>query len=940
MREVRQTRNLALTIAGVFVFAVCVPWLAELYLDAKWFGVLRQYDIWRGQLTAKLGLAAAGGLVAFGVLFGNVRLALRRAANLGGFTIGDGTVGPRVNLGPLAARVGLPVSIGLALLFAIASASGWYDWLLFSHAVDFGKADPLLHLDAGVFVFRLPFIEGLVLYLRWLVTLSVMLTAFSYVVLGAIRPGVGLPSIGREAKAHLAALGACLFLVLAGDAAVDILGLLRSNMGRVEGASYVDVHARLPALRALVVVSVAGAVLVFVAARADRRQPLLLAAALYAGVLFVGVRGIPALVHQYTVVPNEISLEAPYIQHNIEATRFAFALDGVSTRELSANAQLSKEDVERDRAVIENVRVWDHEQLLNTFAEIQEIRPYYDFQAVDNDRYVLDGKLRQVMLSPRELNTARLPNRSWVTEHLVYTHGFGITLGPVNLATEQGLPELYVRDIPPVSTVADLEVKRSGIYVGEVPNEGDYVFVKTAHKEFDYPAEKDVYGEYQGKGGIPLDLLTKLALAVNTTSFNVLLADDLREGSRVMLHRNVLARVERLFPFLLVDDDPYMVVRQNGELVWILDAYTATNRYPYGESYEGGVNYMRNSVKFVVDAYDGTVDAYVADPKDPILRAWRGIFPHAFQSMDAMPSDVRSHLRYPERIFRIQSEMLATYHMDTAEQLYNREDAWDVPTITSPIAQDADAGTRASTMRPFYTIMRLPSEAKPEFIQMLPFTPKGKRNLAAWFVSRMDDEHLGELVVYHFPKDRLVFGPDQVMNRINQDAEISRQITLWNDANSKTVLGTLLVLPIEESIIYVCPLYLQSSGGRLPELKRVIVSYENRMVMEASLDEALDRLFAPDGAEAGATAQKTDEVDGAGVAVKPAEAAPESAGTAPAAPRSAAVRAREAFERAEGAARKGDWAGYGRSLDELRRALDELAPGNGRAAPTAKPAMQ
>ena len=576
------------------------------------------------------------------------------------------------------------------------------------------------------------------------------------------------------------------------------------------------------------------------------------------------------------------------------------------------------------------MRLWDHQPLLDTFAQIQEIRTYYDFASVDNDRYMIDGQLRQTMLSPRELSTSSLPNRTWINERFVFTHGYGLTLGPVNETTDEGLPVLMVQDIPPISNTPSIKVTQPSIYFGELVS--DHVFVRTRDKEFHYPSgDGNVETEYDGEDGVRFDSgLARLAIAIRLGTLKLLLSNDIDTDSRVLMYRNISERVRKVTPFLAFDGDPYMVVREDGTLVWICDAYTVSNRYPYAEPVPTGVNYIRNSVKVVVDAYQGTVTPYAVDDKDPILAAWRKVFPNTFRPLSEMPADLRAHLRYPEQIFAMQAEMFTTYHMAEAQLLYNREDQWEVPTIS---AQESK-----QKMSPYYTVMKLPGENEAEFILMLPFSPKRKDNLAAWMVARSDGEHLGELVVYTFPKDRLVFGPQQVINRINQDAEISRQISLWDQRGSQALFGTLLVVPIEESLIYVRPLYLRSEGGKIPELKRVVVAYEKQIAMEPSLREAINAIFgaapaAASHAAAASNVQGAEHEQAVGEPPASSDAAPVATGG------SVQVQALQHFERAIAAQRAGDWAAYGRELDAVEALLRQMQPlpGAPAVAPGPKP---
>jgi uncharacterized membrane protein (UPF0182 family) len=684
--------------------------------------------------------------------------------------------------------------------------------------------------------------------------------------------------------------------------------LLYSTTGPLVGASYTDMNARLPALHITAVVALIGAVLVIYGML--RRKIVWFTFLAFAGyvVVSVVVGGLfPFAMQRFVVEPTELTREAPQLTHHINATRKAWGLDKVESRALDGDATLSIDDIRANASTVENVRLWDREPLLQTFGQLQEIRTYYDFVSVDDDRYMIDGRYRQVMLSPRELNSQSLPTRSFINQHLTYTHGMGLTLGPVNEVTSEGLPVLFLKDLPPVST-ASLKVTRPQIYFGELTSE--HVFVDTRSPEFDYPSgETDVKTRYTGKGGVHVGSLVRRAMfAMRFGALNILLSQDIRSQSKVLYNRDITTRAQLALPFLTFDGDPYMIVAANGELKWMLDGYTTTGRYPYSQRLSDGSNYMRNSAKVVIDAYDGTIDAYIVEPGDPIIRTYAKIFPGLFKPFSAMPADMRAHMRYPTDLFNVQSLLYATYHMDQPETFYHREDQWQVPAV----GEQRDPSNKF--MR--HTVMKLPEESQAEFIYMAPFTPRGKDNLAAWMVARNDGDNYGKLRVYSFPKQSLVFGPRQIMARIDQDTEISQQLTLWDRTGSEVIRGELLVIPIEEALIYVQPIYLRSEGGRIPELKRVVVAYQNRVVMRETLEAGLETLFG--GGEARSTR-----------AVAPAAAGDSTAAT-PSAPVTAApvqpliTRARQHYDRAIAAQRAGDWATYGREIQALGEVLRQL----------------
>ena len=563
------------------------------------------------------------------------------------------------------------------------------------------------------------------------------------------------------------------------------------------------------------------------------------------------------------------------------------------------------------------MRLWDRAPLLQTFGQLQEIRTYYDFISVDDDRYIIDGRYRQVLLSPRELNSASLPTRTFINQHLTFTHGIGtFTLGPVNEVTSEGLPVLFIKNLPPVSTVS-LKVTRPQLYYGELTT--DQVFVNTHQTEFDYPSgDANIYSRYHGTGGVRVGGFIKRALlAMRFGALNILFSGDITSESRVLYVRQVGERAKMALPFLTVDADPYLVINTKGELYWIIDGFTATDRYPYSYRLDDGTSYMRNSVKVTIDAYNGTISAYVVDPSDPLIRTYAKIFPGIFKPISGMPADIRAHIRYPRDLFRIQATLYTTFHMDEPKTFYNREDQWQIPSGSEQKDED-DRFMR-------HLVMRLPEEKQAEYIYMAPFTPRGKNNLAAWMVARNDGANYGKLRVYRFPKQSLVYGPKQIANRINQDTDISRELTLWDQRGSEVVKGELLVIPIEEALVYVQPIYLRAQGGQIPELKRVVVAFQDRVVMSETFETGLARLFSGDVGAPAQTATGTQlAADTSGVT-----APSKAAGTVPAtAPNTQLLReAQDHYQRAISAQRQGDWTTYGQEIQRLGEILRRLNSG-------------
>jgi uncharacterized membrane protein (UPF0182 family) len=900
------TPRALILIALAIVFFV-LPSSTTFLADWLWFGEVGYQPVFMTSLYAR-GLIGVGCfLVALLWLFLNLRHALNTAGGApASFTTREGftiVLPTRDQLRPLA----LLAAAAAAALIGLFGASEWMTVLAWWHATPFPASDPILGHNVAFYVFTMPILEtarGLGIAL---VVLAAAGSAALYIFAGelALTPfGLRMsPSVRR----HGAALAGVFFLLLALGAWLDRPGLLLSASGIIQGASYTDVYARMPAALALAVASLIGAALCVAYAAGRARWALAAAIGLYA-VVFVAGSAYASAVQRFAVAPNEQARETPYILHNIEATRQGFALDRIEEREVTGDAQLTRADIDRNRDTFDNVRLWDHQQLLETFGQMQEIRTYYDMVSVDNDRYQIDGRMRQVMLSVRELNSEALPNRSWINERLVFTHGHGLTLGPVNQATNEGRPVLFIRDLPPVSSI-DLPITQPSIYFGELSNE--YVIARTRAHEFHYPkGEDNVYTDYDGSGGVLLSsFLRKLLFAIHFRSYQILLSDDITPESRLMFDRQIRSRVEKIAPFLTFDSDPYPVIAE-GRIFWMQDAYTTSNRYPYSTS-AGATNYIRNAVKIVIDAYNGTTTFYLAEAGDPSVQTLAKIFPTLLRPLSEMPAALRQHVRYPEGIFNMQAAVYSTYHMTNPAVFYNKEDQWEVPTI--------DRGREPTRMEPYYTIMRLPGETTPEFIQMLPFTPRRRDNLASWMVARSDPEQYGQLLVFQFPNQTLVFGPRQVVARINQDQVIAPQITLWNQQGSEVIQGTLMVIPVEESLLYVRPLYLRAQAGRIPEMTRVIVAYQDQIVMERTLEAGLARIFG--GAAAprpGAVAPAPTPADNK-TAAAAAPSGPPASGV-----EELAAEARAVYERAIAAQKAGDWAKYGEEIKRLGEILSRM----------------
>ncbi|MEO8199395.1 MAG: UPF0182 family protein [Gemmatimonadota bacterium] len=893
----RRRFAIALVLLAV-VLLILFPVLNGSLVDWWWFKEIGYQVVFTRQVLTQLVLFLVGGLMTGIVIYLNLRIAQRGIVpNPIVFTFGQSA--PRVNITAAVRRLSLPVALVLGFFAGAATTTGWDVVLLALYRTPFGSVDPVFGRDIGFYVFTLPGLSLLLGLLTTLAGLTLLMLVPIYLLRGDIILRAQKLSVEPSAGMHLAVVAAVLFLLTAARLwFVDIPNLLYSTTGPLVGASYTDMHATLPALRVGAILALVTAVALIVGAQ--RRELARIGLWSVGGYLLVAILGrglFPLIMQKLIVAPTELTRETPYLKYHIAATRQAWGIDSVETRELNGEGNLSLADVQANAATIENVRLWDRDPLLMTFGQLQEIRTYYDFISIDDDRYWIAGKYRQVLLSPRELNAASLPTRTFINEHLTFTHGMGLTLGPVNQVTTEGLPVLFVQDLPPVSSVA-IKITRPQIYFGEMANE--YVFTGTAQREFDHPSgEENVYAAYEGSGGVVVGNLTRrLVLASHFGSSKILFSGDITAASKVLYYRNIMDRATKALPFLRFDRDPYMVIAADGKLKWILDAYTTTSRYPYSLRLDDGTSYMRNSVKVVIDAYDGSVNAYVAVPSDPLIRTWSRIFPGVFIPLDQMPADLRAHIRYPDNLYRIQTSLYTTYHMEAPEDFYHREDQWQIPVV-------ADSSAAVPFMR--HIIMRLPDESKAEYVYMVPFTPRGKDNLAAWMVARNDGTEYGKLRVYRLSRQSLVYGPQQIENRINQDTEISRQVSLWDQRGSSVIRGDLLVIPINNSLLYVQPLYLQAEGGRIPELKRVVVAFQNQVVMDETLDGALTSLF---GASTPAVGESNPAI---------VERGPVDSGF-----QALVTEARRHYETATEAQRAGDWARYGEEIKQLGQVLDRL----------------
>ena len=903
--------NRSIWIIGLlFILLLSFNWVVNVYTDWLWFTELSYDEVWLKQWAVRLTVFVVAIVIAAAVLLGNWLIARRRAIR---------------NTSPFHPQFLTPSGVGwliagvalfLAFTFASGAASQWEELLLFLNRIPFAIDDPIFNRDVGFYIFELPvyeFLQGWLLSLTFLALLGI-LPIYAINQLPDIQRGRWRPQESVDLRRHVALLAGLFLALWSIGYLFDIFGLLYSPRGVVFGASYTDMNASLWALRAQFLFMALTSLAVFYNIFRFSFRPVLITGGLWLAATFLLGGLYPGLLQRYAVEPNEMERERPFIDHNINFTRQAFDLDSIEVRPWDSVTDLSEQDLELNEDVVRNVRLWDYRPLQRTYEQLQALRPYYQFSLIDIDRYEIDGEVRQVMLAGRELNKANLPAPSWVNRNLEFTHGYGIVMNPVDSITSDGQPEFFIQDLPPQSNI-DLEVERPEIYYGELTT--DAVFVSSGREEFSYPSgSENVYSSYEGDGGVPLDsFLKRVAFAIRLGDANVLLSDEIDSGTRVQFHRSIQDRVRQIAPFLAMDSDPYIVALDD-RLVWIQDTYTISDNYPYSTPAPSGVNYIRNAVKVVVNAYDGQVDFYVADDDDPIIQAYDKALPGLFQPFSEFPPELISHIRYPQDLFDIQGEQFLAYHMTDNRVFYNKEDLWAIP------MEIFDGNEQ--TMEPYYVYLRLREEVDPEYLLIQPFTPAGKQNMIAWMAARNDPEHYGELIVYELPKQELVFGPLQVEGRIDQEPEISQQFSLWDQRGSRVIRGNLLVIPLSDSFVFVEPIYLLSDTSALPELKRVIVATDTRIAMRETLGEALLALLVADRLEDEALAEQADREAAAEIEDEAAVPTPSAPLPIDATIEELVRSANTHFEAAEDAQKDGDWATYGQELQALNSDLQRL----------------
>ena len=868
-------------------------------------------------------------------------------------------------------RVRLILSIVLGLFLSIVLVSKlWFDMLEFINASGFDIKDPLFGNDVGFYMFRYEFLSGLADSAIMIIVAFLVVTVLFHSVLvgiatpteerqraprqdefefdptnplGSILKGFGSKiddvkedaaqsplivkgkAILKVALKEIVILGVLLFLTLAAKLYLSRFGLLYGGTGVAYGAGYTDATVTLNVYRILIILAIVEAVLLVIAATKKKFKLAIIVPVVMIAVSVLGT-GAAMLVQNVIVEPNELSKESKYLENNITYTRLAYDLADIRSESFDPDADLDIKDVLRNMGTLSNIRINDFAPTKQFYTQTQSIRAYYNFNDVDVDRYSINNEYTQVFLSAREIDSAKVED-SWLIRHLKYTHGYGLTLSRVDKVTSSGQPDMLIQSIPPVSRIPEVQISRPEIYYGELNN--DYIIVNTKEDEFDYPSgDSNVYNTYEGKGGIRLNLANRLLFAIREKTFKMLVSTNVTKDSRILIYRNIMTRVRKIAPFLTYDDDPY-VVTVNGGIYWIVDAYTQSTLYPYSEPYDKryDTNYVRNSVKIIIDAYNGDVDFYIVDQEDPIVQTLAKIYPKLFKNISEMPEAFKAHLQYPNALFNIQSQVYAKYHMTDVAVFYQKEDAWQ-------IAKDI-YGKEQVTMTSNFFIMKLPGEESPEFVSQISYTPAGKDNLTGILIARSDGENYGDIVLYQMPKNRLIYGPLQIEAKINQNTEISADFTLWSNSGSSYSRGEMFVIPIENSLLYVEPVYLEASTGSLPEVKKVIVFYDEKMAYADTLAQALDQLFGKGAGDPLLTSypivtgqEMADEIERQ---EREPVTPPEPDDKPPVVPdddstiAELAALAQEAYDKAQEALRNLDWTAYGEYMKQLSDILAKMA---------------
>ncbi|MDD5637848.1 MAG: UPF0182 family protein [Atribacterota bacterium] len=888
-------------IAGLILFIILIiAFISRFYIPMIWMKSVGYISVFWKILLAQFGVGLFFAILFFLLSYVNFNYARRYAPAIQVEPAEQYGERPEMQLYrslqglQLSKKLVLGFSVAISLFMGISESVNWEKILLYLNQVSMGINDPIFRQDIGFYLFQLPFLEYFRNWLSFAIGFILLIVVLVYFVKKAIRFEYHKINIDPPVKFHISLLLGMYLLIQAFAFWINARKILYSTQGLVYGAGYTDIHINLLAFRVSMILCIVAAIIVMVYSRKeDMRLPIIsIISLVLVYLILAGV--LPGIIQRVAVSPNELEKERPYLINEIEFTRKAYGLDSIIEQDFPFEEEITYEEVLKNPETVSNIRLWDWRPLEQTFNQIQAIRLYYEFLGIDVDRYYLNGDYQQVMIAARELNSSKLAQeaQTWVNERLTFTHGYGAVISPVNKVEPDGLPHLSIQDIPPVSSV-DLNISRPEIYYGEMSDQ--YVIVNTKNREFDYPkGNENVYTHYEGTGGVKISSFwRRLLFAIRFGDINILLTRSFTPESRIMLYRNTMDRAMKVAPFLIYDHDPYIVISDNGRLYWIQDAYTLSNHFPYSRPYSQLFNYIRNSVKVVVDAYDGSIDFYIVQPEDPIIRVYQNIFPGLFKPINDMPEDLRQHIRYPIDLFKVQTEMYSTYHMQNPDVFYNKEDYWNIPKEVY--------ATEEITLEPYYVIAKLPGFEKEEFILITPFTPTNKNNMIAWLAVRNDGEEYGKMLVYKFPKDKLIYGPMQIEALIDQDSEISQQITLWSQSGSTVIRGNLLAIPIEDSVLYAEPLYLRAEKGEIPQLRRVIVSDGSEVAMDIDLDSALRKLFGRPIEE------KREIILEEGITLN-----------------NLIENAIQYYLEAKNAIQEGNWALYGQCLNQLEEVLESL----------------
>ena len=905
----KTNRKYAIIVGAIFLAFVIFSRFSEIYTEFLWFDELgfdgTFWTIYLSEYVVGIIFFAIFCLVA-GI---NVSIALgstQTSMNL--FSTLERTISAKFIKLVFAGIIAF-----FGYIMAKVAAANWIIILRWMDKESFNLTDPIFNNDISLYVFSYPFYSFLNSWLFGTVVITIILTLITYVYKEAIRFQPKNISFSPNLVRHIIALFAVIFLLYIWDywlSAYEILFQETTRNSALFGAGYTDVKATLFSYRIMTIIMIVNVIIAILGSIQRKWKYLGIAFGTFIGGALILTNLYPSIVQKFSVKPNELEKEMPYLRNSIDFTRQAYGLDKIEEVDFNIEYQLDANALAANPLTVKNITLWDTRPLKDAYDQLQEIKPYYDFSNVDIDRYYINGEYRQVMLSPREINLSKFRQQSWINQTFIYTHGYGVVMNPVNVVVDEGLPNFFINNIPPESNI-DIDITRPEIYFGELTNHYVILHAKNTD-EFDYPiGDKNEYTRYEESAGISIGgFWRKLMFALKFNSVDIFLTDEIDDQSRIMFDRNITHRVNKIAgKFLMFDADPYVVV-ENGRMYWIYDAYTTSKHYPYSEPVRN-FNYIRNSVKVVIDAYNGETTFYVINREDdPVIQVYENIFPDLFVPIDQMPDNLRKHVRYGKDLFTFQTEVYSTYHMADTKVFYNKEDLWQV-------ANELYAKS-AIKMESYYIIMKLPDAEKEELILMIPYTPANKDNMLAWMCARSDGENYGKLLVYRFPKNELIYGPQQIEARIDQTPDISEQLTLWNQQGSKVTRGNLLVIPINQSLLYVEPLYIQAEQGRIPELKKVIVAYENRVVMEDNLDIGLQRVFGysleEDTFASGVGQDATDLVSGLETAGKSIDASI----------RNLSKTALGHYTKAQEYLKAGDWANYGEELERLEKILRKL----------------